>query len=101
MDANYISEDEFWDDWGVIQKSSGELFEFEDVKDRPLNNVWAILESGDGDDGNWYASPGFHLVNRMGYVLTKKQWTDKLRDAIYFLDDLDHEEDEDEDAAND
>lgn len=101
MEPNYISEDEFWDDWGVIQKSSGELFEFEDVKDRPVGNVWAILESGDGDDGNWFASPGFHIVNRMGYVMTKKPWTDELRDAVYFLDDFDHEEDEDKDTTND
>ena len=92
---DYISEDEFWDDWGVIQKASGVMFEFEDVKDQPLNHVWTIIESGYDEDGNWYASPGFHIVNRMGYVMTTKPWTDELRDAIYFLDDFDHEEDDD------
>ncbi len=102
MDADYISTDEFWDEWGVIQKSDGVMFEFEDVKDEPVNRVWTILESGGGDDGNWYASPGFHVVNRMGYVMTKKPWTDELRDAIYFLDDFDHEdEEEDEDQGDD
>lgn len=99
MDADYISEDEFWDGWGVVQKSSGEMFDFEEVKDQPVNYVWTILESGDGNDGNWYASPGLHVVNRMGYVLTKKPWTDELRDAIYFLDDFDHEG-EDEDGSH-
>ena len=92
---DYISEDAFWDDWGVIQKASGDMFEFEDVKDQPLNHVWTIIESGSDEDGNWYASPGFHIVNRMGYVMTTKPWTDELRDAIYFLDDFDHEEDGD------
>ncbi len=74
------------------------MFEFEDVKDQPVNHVWTILESDDDDDGNWYASPGFHVVNRMGYVMTKEPWTDELRDATYFLDDLDHEN-EGEDAG--
>ena len=92
---DYISEDEFWDDWGVIQKASGIMFEFEDVKDQPLNHVWTIIEPGSDEDGHWYASPGFHIVNRMGYVMTTKPWTDELRDAIYFLDDFDHEEDDD------
>lgn len=102
MDGNHISEDEFWDDWAVIQKSSGEMFEFEDVKDQPVNHVWTILESDDGDDGNCYAARGFHVVNRMGCVMTKKPWTDELRDAIYFLDDLDHQdEDEDRGEADD
>ena len=92
MDTDYISTDAFWEDWGVIQKSSGDMFDFEEVKDQLVNHVWTVLEAGDGDDGNWYASPGFHVVNRMGYVMTKKPWTDELRDAIYFLDDFDHED---------
>ena len=85
MDADYISEDEFWNDWEVIQKASGELFEFEDVKNQPLNHVWTIIETGDDDNESWYASPGFHIVNRMGYVMTKRPWVDDLRDAVYFL----------------
>lgn len=83
MSTDHISEDEFWDDWGVVQKSSGVMFEFEDVKDQPINHVWTVVESGDDSIGNWYASPGFHIVNRMGYVMTKKSWIDSQRDAIY------------------
>jgi len=26
--------------------------------------------SGDGSDGSWYAQPGFHIVNKLGYVMT-------------------------------
>jgi hypothetical protein len=100
MDTDFISENEFWDEWEVIQKASGDLFEFSDVKDQPLNHVWTILESGDGDDGNWYASPGFHIVNRIGYVMTKRPWTNELRDAIYFLDDFDHEAEEDHEESD-
>lgn len=94
MDADYISEDEFRDERVVVRKSSGDLFEFADVKDQPFNHVWTILESGDGEDDNWYASPGFHTVNRMGYVMTKRPWTDELRDAIYLLDDFNHKDDD-------
>ncbi|MEO7200419.1 MAG: hypothetical protein ABIY56_09415 [Dokdonella sp.] len=92
MKPGFISEDEFRADWGVVQKSSGDLFEFADVKDQPLDHGWTILESGDDEDGNWYASPGLHAVNRVGYVMTKRPWTDELRDAIYFLDDFNHAE---------
>lgn len=72
MKPGFISEDEFCADWGVVQKSGGDLFEFADVKDQPLDHVWTIHESGDDEDGNWYASPGLHAVNRVGYVMTKK-----------------------------
>jgi len=89
MSDNYITEDEFWDEWGVVKKPSGDLFDYEDVKDQPLNHVWTILETGSDENDNWYASPGFHVVNKLGYVMTEKAWEDDCRDAIYFLDDGD------------
>lgn len=94
MSAGYISENEFWEHWGVMQKADGELFDYEDVKDLSLNHVWTILESGTDHNNNWYASPGFHYVNRLAYVLTKKPWVDELRDAIYFLDDMARDDDD-------
>lgn len=36
MSDEYISEAAFWDDWGVIQKADGGLFDFDDIKDQPL-----------------------------------------------------------------
>lgn len=93
-DANYIPEDDFWEIFGVIQKDSGDLFEYNDIKDIPIQHVWTVLESGDDEDGNWYASPGVHYVNRLGYVLTRNPWKDYCRDAIYFLDDFTHDQDE-------
>lgn len=92
MEDELISERDFEDIWGVYLKPSGDLFFFDDVKDQPLNHVWSIVESGDDADGNWYAEPGFHVVNMLGYVMTKKAWTDNTPDAIYFLDDLEHDE---------
>ena len=53
-----------------------------------------MVDSGDESDGNWYAQPGFYVVNKLGYVMTRKPWVDPSLDAIYFLDDFDHEESE-------
>lgn len=92
-DENCISERDFEEVWGVYLKPSGDLFEFADVRDQPPQHVWAIVDSHDDSDGNWYALPGFHIV-KLGYVMTRKPWSDSTPDAIYFLDDLDHESDE-------
>jgi hypothetical protein len=100
MDSEYISESRFWNEWEVIQKASGDLFEFEDVRDKPLNQVWTIIDPANGDDGNWYASPGFHIVNRLGYVMTKRPWTDGTCDAIYFHNDFDRMDEVDGEGPN-
>lgn len=31
--------------------------------------VWTVLE---GDNNVWYVGKGFHLVNRIGYLITEK-----------------------------
>lgn len=86
MVAAYISETDFDEQWGVRQRMDGNLFTFDDVKGEPPEHVWTVVESGDDADGNWYASPGLHVVNRLGYVLTQRPWVDATLDAIYFLD---------------
>lgn len=42
-----------------------------DVRLAGERSVWTIV---DGDDGNLWALPGLHVVNRIGYVLTEKPW---------------------------
>ena len=93
-DENCISERDFEDVWGAYVKPSGDLFQFDDVRDQPPEHVWTIVDSGDDSDGNWYAQPGFHIVNNLGYVMTRKPWSESTPDAIYFLDDLHHRPDE-------
>lgn len=83
-----ISEDEFWEAWGVRQSADSGLMEFDEVHSYPENHVWTVVESGDDADGNWYAMPGYHYVNRLGYVVTERPWIDYTLDAIYFLDDM-------------
>jgi hypothetical protein len=93
-DLDLITEREFDEVWGAYAKPSGDLFQIEDIRDQPPDYIWTIVDSGDDSDGNWYAQPGFHVVNRLGYVMTRKPWTDSTPDAIYFLDDFDHDESE-------
>ena len=90
-DQELISEREFEDVWGVYLRPSGDLFQFDDVRDQPREFVWTIVDSGGDADGNWYAEPGFHIVNKLGYVMTRKPWSDTTPDAIYFLDDFEQE----------
>jgi len=88
MTANVISEDDFHEYWGVEIRTSGDLWDYDDIKSCDVRRVWTIVESGSDDDGNWYAVPGSHYVNRLGYVLTGRAWEDAARDAVYFLDDI-------------
>lgn len=95
-DDGIISEDAFRDEWGASAQESGDLFEFEQVKNLPINTVWTVI-TGDGDgDDSWFAVPGFRRVNRMGYVVTTKPWDSEDLTAYWFKDDLEREEDEDE-----
>lgn len=91
MSGDQISEDEFWDDWGVIQKADSGMFDYNDVKDQPLERVWTLVDTGTYEDENWYAIPGFHIVNKLGYIMTRRAWRADTPDAIYFL----HEDEDD------
>jgi hypothetical protein len=55
-------------------------FEFEEVKDRPLHTVWTVVE---GDNGKLYASTGFHVVNKLYYVVTAEEWTEEDESIDY------------------
>lgn len=85
-EPNVLTEDEFQDTYLPRTKESGDLFEYEDVKNEPLNTVWSIVE-GDGPWNHWYAITGFHIVNMLGYVLTETPWTDESTTAYWFFDD--------------
>jgi hypothetical protein len=89
-DQQLISEREFDEVWGVRLRPSGDLFQFDGVRDQSPNHVWTVVDTGDDADGNWYAQPGFHVVNKLGYVMTRRPWSETTPDAIYFLDDFEH-----------
>jgi hypothetical protein len=55
-------------------------FQFDEVKDRNPRTVWTIVE---GDSGRLYASAGFHLVNKLHYVVTEEEWTEQDETTDY------------------
>lgn len=83
-----ISEKRFWVHFQPEEVREGEtLWEYEEMMAAlaasiPYERIWTVVEGDDGRD--WYAVPGFHVVNAIGFCLTKKPWTDKGRDALYF-----------------
>lgn len=52
-------------------------------------HIWTIVDA----EGNLYAAPGFHRVNRIGYVVTEKPWVTGNEEAVW----CEFEDDEDED----
>lgn len=96
----YLTQEEFEKEFNPQTKEDGDLFDFKDVANLPTRNVWTIIESGgvddDGnEDGNWYADPGFHRINVLGYVTSETPWTDDIMVAVYFLDDFDRDDEGD------
>lgn len=79
------------------QPADGGLFDYADVANEPLQHVWTVVE---GDDDGWYASPGFHVVNRLGYLLTTHPWTDETEDALWMEGSSDDEQADDDDEQD-
>jgi hypothetical protein len=53
--------------------------EWDTVSHSPPGTVWTLLES----DAIWWISPGFHVVNRIGYLLTTEERTAEESDYLY------------------
>ena len=49
--------------------------ELEFVRSCPENKVWTLM---DDDEGNVVVTTGFHVVNRIGYYVTEKPWTEEI-----------------------
>lgn len=45
--------------------------ELETVRKTDPRHVWTLL---DGDDGELYVCAGFHLVNRVNYIISEMPW---------------------------
>lgn len=92
-ESQLISEADFFSVWGAYAKQGSDMFFFDDVRDKPLNHVWTVTDSGGGKPDHWIASPGFRIVNVLGYVMTRKPWSGETPDAFYSFDDFDWEDD--------
>lgn len=79
-EAVLIPEQEFTSDWGAHGPHEGGMYDHQDVVDKPRNTVWTILE---GESNRLYAAAGFHVVNRIGYVLTTRPWVTGEEEALW------------------
>lgn len=66
---NWMDDNASWD--GVMFETYGQELEF--VKSAVENYVWTYM---DGDEGTWLTA-GYHVVNRIGYFVTKEPWEDR------------------------
>ncbi len=53
---------------GLMFETYGKEVDY--VSKQNIKNVWTIVEA----DGDLYALPGSHFVNRFGYFITGKEW---------------------------
>jgi len=73
--ARLIDDDDFERQFGQVDAPSGESYwEWNEVKDIPPHRVWTAVE---GDDDGIYLLPGVHRVNRIGFVVSEKEWRSK------------------------
>jgi len=64
---NHIDPNASWDN-KMFETYDDEL---EFVKQQNPRNVWTIIE---GDNDTTFISSGFHLVNRVGYLISLEEW---------------------------
>lgn len=69
--ANHISDSSGWEinGKGIMFETYGEELDF--VRQQPDNHVWTWV---DGDEGTAIVA-GMAFVNRIGYFVTEKAWT--------------------------
>jgi hypothetical protein len=88
------SEEEF-EEFEPMPSPDGETFwNYPDTTAFPSNRVWSIVE-GDGTTESLFAVPGYHIVNRLGYMVTAYPWTNEVQD-YYWYDAKDEDEEDDE-----
>jgi hypothetical protein len=85
-----LSETQFEEKFRPHMRPDENYFEWEDVKDKDVHLVWTVVETGDCDNESWYALPGFHIVNKIGYLLAEVPWVDgeEPGEAVWFEADM-------------
>mgnify|MGYP001559819104 CR=1 FL=1 len=57
----------------IVAPDGGQTFEYIDLPTKDPYHTWAVV---DGDNGEAYILPGFHVVNVFAWMATRKPWTD-------------------------
>jgi hypothetical protein len=66
---NHIDNNASWG--GAMFETFGEELDYVRMKAQKGNNVWTIIE---GDEDSMFIVSGVHLVNRIGYLITREEW---------------------------
>jgi hypothetical protein len=69
---NHLDDNASFNGW--MYETYGEEIEYDLAK--KSNRVWTIIE---GDDGTLFYASGFHYVNRLGFIVTEKEY-DRVMD---------------------
>lgn len=57
-----------------VKPRSGEHYwEENEIRNVPAKRLWTEVEAGN----KIFIVPGYHRVNRLGYIVTKEEWNDK------------------------
>lgn len=92
-----LTRDTFDETFQPRESPSGEpLWTHAETLSQPRRYVWTVV-TGD-DNRSEYASPGYHIVNAVGYVVTTQPWVDDTLDAVWY--DASEDEDEADEADN-
>ena len=82
-----MTESEFYERFTctVKDEQGWQVWEYDELQARhiPTNRVWSLM---DGDCGTDWASPGYHIVNVYGYLVTDEPWTDEMQDVQFDTD---------------
>ena len=85
--TNHINLNATWafgDGPGCLFETSGEELDF--VRSQAPGTIWTLV---DGDDGNQYVISGYHLVNRIGYLISTIPFPDDADIEVPILFDSD------------
>lgn len=78
--AIHLSEDEFATQYTVVPDVAGDDVRDDIPRQVHPSHVWTIV---DGDNGDLYAMPGLHRVNRQGYIVTGQAWPHENVEAVW------------------
>ena len=61
---------------GCMYETFGEELEY--VRKQPTNRIWTIIDEED----KLFFIAGFHIVNRLGYLITDEEWSDEYEEYL-------------------
>ena len=110
-----LTEDEFDDRYTLVSnhldphaswaycEGSGCLFntygpELEFVRQQDPHTIWTLV---DGDEGNQYVLSGFHIVNRIGYLISKEVIPESTNIEVLIPTETDPDDDDGPNSAAD